>query len=434
MIFDFKSTSSNNLVIVPPKPDAILMHHDEFSYGNLYCYDDTSCGVATSSVGWSSSSSGSNESSSSSAADRDREEASFDASAFREITNMNDALANDNGVSTAPSATKTSTNATSNVTSNNASLAITRDPRNGAFTFQVHAEYDLLLYVQKDLDRVGKRRGSGDVDGGSAKARLSDVESARAIMTSVDNYCLRKQWMYHIGAEKANAISHFLKRSLHDFVQRHSSTLLQGSKATFHCVELGTYCGYSAIVLATALCTTLQELRDGSSGISTSSGGGDNNIMMAKAAANVDFHIYTTEISSKLLNVAQSMFRLAKMEKYITPILMGGSTGKKGDSGGDLSSVIKNYLGGGDVGIDFLLLDHAKNLYLTDLTDLENVRLLKAGSLDAYRDHMRLLAREGIAETFMEEMNLEYSNNLKDGMGSFPVKRKIVDGLEVRGS
>ena len=236
--------------------------------------------------------------------------------------------------------------------------------------------------------------------------------------------------MYHIGAEKANAISHFLKRSLHDFVQRHSSTLLQGSKATFHCVELGTYCGYSAIVLATALCTTLQELRDGSSGISTSSGGGDNNIMMAKAAANVDFHIYTTEISSKLLNVAQSMFRLAKMEKYITPILMGGSTGKKGDSGGDLSSVIKNYLGGGDVGIDFLLLDHAKNLYLTDLTDLENVRLLKAGSyvsadnvvfnrLDAYRDHMRLLAREGIAETFMEEMNLEYSNNLKDGMGEW---------------
>lgn len=92
--------------------------------------------------------------------------------------------------------------------------------------------------------------------------------------------------------------------------------------------------------------------------------------------------------------------------------------------------------------IDFLLLDHAKHLYLHDLQNLERSRLIGKGShvcadnvvfnrLDAYREHMRRLEQlkivddendnggSGVVKTRLEEMNLEYSNNLKDGMGEF---------------
>ena len=78
--------------------------------------------------------------------------------------------------------------------------------------------------------------------------------------------------------------------------------------------------------------------------------------------------------------------------------------------------------------IDFLLMDHAKHLYLDDLRDLEGAGMLGAGSrvsadnvvfnqLDAYRDHMLKLKSRGVVESRLEEMNLEYSNNLKDGIG-----------------
>ena len=66
--------------------------------------------------------------------------------------------------------------------------------------------------------------------------------------------------------------------------------------------------------------------------------------------------------------------------------------------------------------------------YLRDVKDLEGAKLLSAGSyvsadnvvfnrLDEYREHMRKLKLQGVVESRLEEMNLEYSNNLKDGIG-----------------
>ena len=61
---------------------------------------------------------------------------------------------------------------------------------------------------------------------------------------------------------------------------------------------------------------------------------------------------------------------MAKMEQYITPISM------KADGKESLSDVMKQ----NDVtGIDFLLFNHAKNLYLSDLNDVAASVLLKAG-------------------------------------------------------
>jgi predicted O-methyltransferase YrrM len=172
----------------------------------------------------------------------------------------------------------------------------------------------------------------------------------------------------------------------------------------FICLDCGTYCGYSSLVLASTLREIANELQ--------------NSITEDETKETFEFHIYTTEVSSKLINVAQSVFRMAKIEQFITPILM------KADGKESLSAAMKQ---NGVYGLDFLLFDHAKNLYLSDLNDLEAGGLLKAGShvsadnvvfnkLDAYRYHMEKLQAKGTVETRLDEMNLEYSNNLKDGI------------------
>lgn len=379
MLFDNSSSDSIPLVIVPPKPDASLSCGQEFSYSNLYPGCDASTATATTAA--TSGSAGSNESGGSSSSTlasspsaNNERTVSFDAGAF------DNARRNNSSSSTSSAAGPTLR-----------STAITRDPRNGAFTFQVHAEYDLLMCIQKELDK--QRRAAG---GSNA---LSDVQLSKIIMRSVDEYCLRKQWMYHIGSEKAVAIGRFLREAAELYMKNNAGTGSNGEVKKFICVDLGTYCGYSAIVLASTLRQLLQEQQ-------TSSG------------QPFEFHIYTTEVSSKLLNVAQSVFRLAKMDAYITPILV------KSESQEPLSQTLKKH---GVSNIDFLLLDHAKNLYLNDLQDMEDNKLLSAGShvsadnvvynrLDSYRQHMHKLTLQRVVESRLEEMNLEYSNNLKDGI------------------
>ncbi|KAL3805286.1 hypothetical protein HJC23_008993 [Cyclotella cryptica] len=412
-------SNGNSLVIVPPKPDAFLLQQDEFSYCNLYSYGDSEPSLVTSESSLSAYSCN-----------------AVAASPSSDVATQSSPLPTKHSSASlgAPNVSHsgvfgTSTDAVDKNNNNEQhthnSLILQRDPRNGAFTFQVHAEYDLLLHVQKDLDRyhhkVGREELSTTV--GATSDVTEDLEPARIIMKSVDSYCLGKQWMYHIGYEKALAVRSFLQCSLLDFINRHSEELINGHAKKFICVDVGTYCGYSALVLCHAIRSTLMELE----------------ARKDSRAKCVEFEVLTTEISSKLINVAQSMFRLGKMDKFIRPILV-----KEGDV---LSEVIKSHLNrdrDGNVAmdnniattqIDFLLLDHAKNLYLTDLTDLESHHLLTAGSyvsadnvvfnrLDSYRHHMATLARDGIVETRLEEMNLEYSNNLKDGIGKCPLCRR----------
>jgi hypothetical protein len=102
---------------------------------------------------------------------------------------------------------------------NSISDKITRDPRNGAFTFQVHAEYDLLLQIQKDLD-AKRPLNSKSLSSSLSSLALSDIESTKIILKSVDSYCYGKQWMYHIGSEKGKAISRFLRSGVESWLKR----------------------------------------------------------------------------------------------------------------------------------------------------------------------------------------------------------------------
>ena len=379
MLFSPSLANDASLVIVPPKP---YVHQDEFSYGTLYSYGE---GYDPSLVSLGSSMSSGSVANDTAAPQKGTTSSNHDMQ-LTEIANVN---------SFNPPVDGTDADESSMANS----LILKRNPKNGAFTFQVHAEYELLLHVQKDLDCRKASSTSADV--------TAELEPARIIMKSIDNYCLRKQWMYHIGYEKAGAVRTFLQRSLHDFIARHSVALLNGKKMQFTAADLGTYCGYSALVMCHAIRSLLIDME----------ASGD---LRAKY---VEFEVVTTEVSSKLMNVAQSLFRLGKMDKFVTCILV-----KDGDL---LSEVIQTHFNKGDGGknqIDFLLLDHKKAIYLTDLTDLESHNLLRSGSyvaadnvvfnqLDSYRYHMAKLARAGIVETRLVEVNLEYSTNLKDGIG-----------------
>jgi len=414
MILD--NSSPADIVIVMPKPDAVILSRDEFSYSNLYSFDYD--GVAGSATGATSTSvestppmQGNSSDDKSAPADDARSSAgpttpSTYESAFKELVKQNSF--NDLAAASASGTSSSSANrnsiggykameaSSSNNKQPNTTDKITRDPRNGAFTFQVHAEYDLLLQIQKDLDA---KRPSKSSRSSLNSLALSDIDSTRIILKSVDDYCYGKQWMYHIGSEKGKAISRFLRSGVERWLKRDDR-----KNKKFICLDCGTYCGYSSLVLASTLREIANELQ--------------NSIMEDQTEETFEFHVYTTEVSSKLINVAQSVFRMAKMEQYITPILM------KSDGKESLSATMKQ---NGVMGIDFLLFDHAKNLYLSDLNDLEAGGLLKAGSyvsadnvvfnkLDAYRYHMEQLQAKGIVETRLDEMNLEYSNNLKDGI------------------
>ena len=381
MLFSPSLPIDTNLVIVPPKPD---VHQDEFSYDTLYSYGE---GYVPSLVSLGSSISSGSVSNDNAAPQKGTSctSSNYDM----QLTE----IANANSFNQPVDDTQADERSLAN------SLLLKRNPKNGAFTFQVHAEYDLLLHVQKDLDRRKASSTSADI--------TAELEPARIIMKSIDNYCLRKQWMYHIGYEKAVAVRSFLQRSLHDFIARNSEALHNGKKMQFTAVDLGTYCGYSALVMCHAIRSLLLDME----------ALGD---MRAKY---VEFEVVTTEISSKLINVAQSLFRLGKMDKFVTCILV-----KDGDL---LSQVIQTHFSNGDGmknQIDFLLLDHKKAIYLTDLMDLESHNMLRSGSyvaadnvifnqLDSYRHHMAKQAKAGIVETRLVEVNLEYSNNLKDGIG-----------------
>mmetsp|Transcript_13308 Transcript_13308/g.22711 ORF Transcript_13308/g.22711 Transcript_13308/m.22711 type:complete len:422 (-) Transcript_13308:113-1378(-) len=412
MVMILDNSSPADIVIVMPKPDAVILSRDEFSYSNLYSFDYD--GVAGSATGATSTSvestppmQGNSSDDKSAPADNVSSSAvpatpSTFESAFKELAKQNSF--NDLAAASASSSAnhrnsiggyKAMEASSSNNKQPNTDK-ITRDPRNGAFTFQVHAEYDLLLQIQKDLDA---KRPSKSSRSSLNSLALSDIDSTKIILKSVDDYCYGKQWMYHIGSEKGKAISRFLRSGVERWLKRDDR-----KNKKFICLDCGTYCGYSSLVLASTLREIANELQ--------------NSIMEDQTEETFEFHVYTTEVSSKLINVAQSVFRMAKMEQYITPILM------KSDGKESLSAAMKQ---NGVTGVDFLLFDHAKNLYLSDLNDLEAARLLKAGSyvsadnvvfnkLDAYRYHMEQLQAKGIVETRLDEMNLEYSNNLKDGI------------------
>lgn len=249
-----------------------------------------------------------------------------------------------------------------------------RDPKNGAMTFKADTENDLFMHV---------RNGLGD-----HIRDYSDVESAKAILRSIDVYCLGKQWMFHVGQEKGEIMEGFLCKCISEISSLSNSQDLI-------VVELGTYCGYSAILLAKSV---------------------------REFAPDLKFHVYSTEIDEKNARVANNMIKMAKLDRYISVIVFDPTVKS-------ISGALKEHIP--EKKIDFLFLDHAKTSYLRDLQELEKKGFVAKGTyvaadnvvfykeLKDYCGHIRRLANRSIVETKTVEIKLEYSSdsqNLDDGI------------------
>jgi catechol O-methyltransferase len=249
-----------------------------------------------------------------------------------------------------------------------------RHAQNGIFTFKENGEYELMMQVQRGLPKdFGK---------------ISPVESANLILSAVDTYCLEEQWMYHIGREKGATLKEFLA----DCIAQHQA---KNTNRPLIIVEIGTYCGYSAILLA----KSVQEI-----------------------APNLEFQVYTTEVNTQNIMVASSMILMSKFQKSITVMPFQPSLES-------LSDLLKTK---GLSQIDFLFLDHAKDMYLEDLQELEHNSFVKEGTyaaadnvvfsrLDGYRNHVFQLQNRGITTTRLAKVSLEYSDGIKDGIGKYPI-------------
>lgn len=272
-------------------------------------------------------------------------------------------------------------------------VVTTRDPSCGILAFHAGTEQALLKHVELGL---GKRQ----------REQTDDVgDLATFVLDSIDDFCLKRHWMMHVGNEKAIIIQQFVEECC-------SASKKPDRPLLF--VELGTYCGYSSIMFA-------KTLRD----------------------AGRQFHFYSVEVVVQNARVAKELIQIAGFEDNIDVLILDPDKES-------LVSLLNRTIKKGpqaDETIDFLFIDHDKSLYLSDLRQLEGSGWIKAGCfvaadnvvfarIDDYRQHMNSLASKGQVRTRLEESWLEYcqpdfdvdeakTDLLLDGIGTLHRSLKI---------
>jgi catechol O-methyltransferase len=270
-----------------------------------------------------------------------------------------------------------------------------RDPSCGALVFREGTEQAMLLYVRNELERS---QHADDTDHTLPREK---------ILKLVDTFCYSRHWMMHVGPEKGIILQDFLTQRVQTYLEKADFTY------PFVIVEVGTYCGYSSIRMAH---TVLEKLKD---------------------TPGASFHIITVDVDPNNVAVAKQMVALAELESHFTFILLKDDPSRNPK---ELSLTVKSKMTERfperEAGIDFLFLDHAKELYLSDLMQLEASALIQQETwvaadnilffrLDEYRHHVQTLAVAGVVETRLEVGKLEYvddqdkQEDLRDGLGKF---------------
>jgi catechol O-methyltransferase len=270
-----------------------------------------------------------------------------------------------------------------------------RDPDCGVLTHHLGTEQALLVHVQQQ--QLG----------------FEDGNKLARVLSAIDNFCLARHWMMHVGPEKGATLESFLDQSVEDFLLK---PILSddGRRRPFIVVELGTYCGYSAIRMASKILKRLS---------------GDS------------FHIFTVDINPDSVQIARQLVSLAGVENYVSFVVRDDDRHCKTRLSDALNRSMNETLAETMLaaGIDFLFLDHDKNAYLPDLLELEQTGLIRARShvaadnviffkLDSYRQHVSELSERGVVTTRIERGVLEYVNDgtrrqegrlvdLQDGIG-----------------
>jgi catechol O-methyltransferase len=200
----------------------------------------------------------------------------------------------------------------------------------------------------------------------TSTAARGDVDDA---IRAVDEFCYRQKIMMNVGDEKGELLDAAIRRA-----------------SPRRLIELGTYCGYSA----------LRTVR----------------VMPGEA------HLYSIEFSPANADIARRILDHAGVADRVTVVV-----GTLGDGGATVSALEDEH-GFGAGSVDFVFLDHDKDAYLPDLELIVERGWLRPGAIvvadnvkypgvPGYREYMR--ERDGREwRTTEHETHVEYQTLLKD--------------------
>lgn len=282
-----------------------------------------------------------------------------------------------------------------------------RDPTCGVNIFKEGTEQSLLDFVQHGLV-VGAKTNP-----------LGGFALQEKVKSLIDDFCLSRHWMMHIGPQKGNELESFIVESL-------DNVLARPGVDPFVVVEVGTYCGYSCILMCLAILQQLDKITAPSSSSSPAR----------------TFHIFTVDVNPANVAVAQKMISLAGLEEHVTFLLLEDPATIPTELSITVASSMRGRFPNRPATIDFLFLDHDKQLYLPDLQQLEQANLVVAGTyvaadnviysrnLDCYRQYLQSFANDGVVKTCLKDGMLGYVNeqtkdevlpnhDLRDGVGKY---------------
>jgi catechol O-methyltransferase len=199
-----------------------------------------------------------------------------------------------------------------------------------------------------------------------ATARAGDPDDA---VRAIDDFCYRQSFMMNVGDEKGEILDRAVRRA-----------------RPRRLLELGTYCGYSALRMS--------------------------RIMEPEA------RLFSVEFSAANADIARRIWQHAGVADRLTVIV-----GSLGDGGRTVATLEKEH-GFAPGSLDFVFIDHDKAAYLPDLERIVERGWVHPGSLvvadnvkvpgaPEYRAHMR--AEEGRRwRTVEHDTHVEYQSLIKD--------------------
>jgi catechol O-methyltransferase len=206
------------------------------------------------------------------------------------------------------------------------SLLQQRDPSCSILAFHNGTEDAMLLFVERFLNRINEKK------------LINERNLSLEVLRGVDIFCYSRHWMMHIGDQKGQ----FLDQIVHN-LQSHREDLLT-------CVEIGSYCGYSAVRIASLF-------------------------------KNDQSRLFCIERDAKCLEWTRKLVTLAGLSDRVVLI------------NGQCEDGIR-YLQEHQIHpIDFLFIDHDKGMYLSDLKLLEATGLLRSPGGVVCADNVLSLGR-----------------------------------------
>ncbi|XP_038068898.1 catechol O-methyltransferase-like [Patiria miniata] len=195
------------------------------------------------------------------------------------------------------------------------------------------------------------------------KERAAEISGdPAALLAATDKYCYEKdRRMMHVGDKKGDIVRKFIQEL-----------------APMTCLELGTYCGYSAVLMASVL-------PEGSRFITV-----EADETLAKEVAKEFIELAGAQVSQKVTIIC-------KKSEDVIPTLR------------DDFSVDK---------LDFVFIDHWKGAYLRDLKLLESLSLLRKGTVvladniifPGAPDYLEYVQKSENYQTEMIHSTVEYSD------------------------